>query len=132
MDTTPEITLFAAVRAFVTAVYGPHEMVKSISIKLASTDEPLSLPMPAGACPPVATPSANGVGWPGPSVNGTFHRFTPVEKAILQALTDEPQSAEELARRAGYAVKTVRNCISDLQRVEPPVIRRTPDGYRRP
>jgi hypothetical protein len=60
------------------------------------------------------------------------HRFTPAEKAVLQTLTEEPQTAEEIHRRSGYGLKTVRSALTDLTRIDPPVIRKTADGYLLP
>ena len=54
-------------------------------------------------------------------------------RAIVAALTDEPVSAETLARRAGYRLNShFRAGIRQLERMTPPLCVRTADGYRAP
>jgi hypothetical protein len=70
---------------------------------------------------PEVQPQPSG---PGPQLAG----LSPVEAAVLAALTTEPQSAKYVARLSGYHLRSVQAALTALCRRDPPLARRSADG----
>ncbi|MDE2097204.1 MAG: hypothetical protein KGL39_08150 [Patescibacteria group bacterium] len=55
-----------------------------------------------------------------------------IEQAVLKAATRTPQTAKTLARLSGYSLSRVRDAITRLTGLDPPLLIRTPQGLRLP
>jgi hypothetical protein len=55
-----------------------------------------------------------------------------IEQAVLKVATKTPQTAKTIARLAGYSLSRVRDAITRLTSLDPPLLIRTAQGLRLP
>jgi hypothetical protein len=68
-----------------------------------------------------------------PELPAALPALAPLEKAILGAATRLPQTAKRLAAELGRSCNShFRDALRSLGRRVPPLLVRTPDGYRMP